>query len=61
MSIFSTRQRMLMTCPVCGMDQHIYRSALCIHTFGGIRCTGSKLTVQELKSRATKESVGVKS
>lgn len=40
--------RALVTCPVCGTDQHIYRKALANHDMGLVRCTGSKTPLNEV-------------
>lgn len=38
----------LVTCPVCGTDQHVYRKAIAIHDMATIRCTGSKTPLSEI-------------
>lgn len=41
--------RKLITCPVCKIDQHIYRGKVCIHQGESIlTCGGSKMPVKEV-------------
>ena len=62
----------LITCPVCGYDQHIYDGKVCNHDgIGAIRCTeaklpatrrslvctGSRMTLEEAYRQATANAV----
>lgn len=41
--------RRLITCPVCKVDQHIYKDKICIHQGETIlQCSGSKMPVKEV-------------
>jgi hypothetical protein len=45
----------LITCSVCGFDQRIYGGKVCNHDgIGAIRCTGSRMPVQEVWEQALK-------
>ena len=44
-----SRERTLVTCPVCKTDQHIYAGKICKHiSDGGLTCSGSKLPIGQI-------------
>ena len=45
------KERMLVTCPECGCDQHIYAGKIVIHNAGIVRCTGSKMEYHEARKK----------